>query len=119
MTTTTNLPTADQLNIDCNRAEIDCRGGVRRQINHGVLRDRGRWVRVIVEGDSLVDNGYLEWKGTQQQLDKIIADYASVPGLDGIYIEGGCDWAATRGDFEAGDYEPWAGEWAVNIYQPE
>jgi hypothetical protein len=118
MSTATRI-SVEQLNLDCDHSYHACVIEVRRRIGHGALRDRGRWVRVIVEGDSLVDNGYCEWTGTQEQLDKIVAEYGSVPGLDGIYIEGGVDWAERRADFDAGDYEPWAGEWAVNIYLPE
>jgi hypothetical protein len=119
MTTTIKTPSADQINLDCDESYYACVVGVRRNIGHGALRNRGRWVRVIAGGESIVDNGEMEWTGTQERLNRIIDRYANWPGLDGIYIEGGVDWAATRGDFGAGDYEPWAGEWAVNIYLPE
>jgi hypothetical protein len=119
MSTTIAIPSADQLNWDCVTSIDNAMHGIRREITHGVLRSRGKWIRVIANGDSVVDNGMEEWKGTQQQLDKLIEQYRNYPGLQGIYIEGGVDWAATNADFRSGDYEPWVADWAVDIYLPE
>ena len=113
------IPSAAQLVRDCSNSYQAAMAGAKREIKGGFFRSRGRWVRVLANGDSVVDNGDLEFKGTQKQLDEIVAEYGELPGLEGIYIEGGVDWASSLRDFGDCDYEPWVTEWAVNILVKE
>ena len=116
---TTTILTAAQLRRECSIAYQDALAGAKRQIKGGIFRSRGQWVRVLANGDSVVDNGEIEWLGTQAQLDKILAEYRDTPGLQSIYIEGGINWGSNMRDYYDGDYEPWVTEWAVNIFMPE
>lgn len=119
MQASVTIPTAAQLAVDCSDSVFQAMQETKREIKDGVLRSRGKWIRVIANGDSLLDNGECEFKGTQKQIDEIVAKYKDVPGLEAIYIEGGIDWAACVRDFGCGDYEPWVAEWAVNILVKE
>jgi hypothetical protein len=119
MTTATKIRTAAQLCMDCSASYQDALSGAKRQIKGGIFRSRGQWVRVIANGDSIVDSGDVEWRGTQKQLDVIMQVYGQMAGLEGIYIEGGVNWASSLADFELGEYEPWVTEWSVTIYLPE
>lgn len=117
--TATKIPTAAQLNSDCSAAYQDALRGAQRQIRGGIFKSRGRWLRVIANGDSVVSSGEVEWRGTQKQLDVIMQVYGKTPGLEGIYIEGGINWGSNLSDFHDGNYEPWVTEWAVNILTTE
>ena len=112
-------PSAAQLVRDCSLSYQAALAGAKREIKGGVFQSRGRWVRVMVDGESVVDNGEIEFKGTQKQLDEILAKYGNLPGLEAIYIEGGVNWAASMSDMHYGNYEPWVTEWAVNILVKE
>lgn len=113
------IPSAAQLARDCSLSYQAALAGAKREIRGGVFRGRGKWVRVIANGESVVDNGELEFKGTQKQLDDILAKYSYLPGLEAIYIEGGVNWGENLSAFHSGDYEPWVTEWAVNILVKE
>jgi len=113
------IPSAAQLRKDCSASYQAALAGAKRQIKGGIFQSRGKWIRVIANGDSVLDNGECEFKGTQKQLDEIVAKYKDLPGLEGIYIEGGVNWSNNLIDFYEGDYEPWVTEWAVNILVKE
>jgi hypothetical protein len=113
--TATKIPTAAQLNDACSDAYQDALRGAQRQIRGGIFKSRGRWLRVMANGDSYVNSGEVEWRGTQKQLDVIMQVYGKMPGLEGIYIEGGINWGSNLQDYYDGDYQPWVTEWSVPI----
>lgn len=115
--TQTTIPTAEQIERKCADAYVETVAEARRRIRGGTYRSRGYWVRVLgTNGDSLLDNGECEFKGTQAQLDALVAKYAGRDDVEALYVEGGADWAECRQAMEDGDYEPWAAEWAVTIW---
>lgn len=79
----------------------------------GMIRSRGAWliVKVPGEGDCRISDGMMPFKGTQKQIDALIAEFPEA----GIYVEGGFNYAESVRDFCDGAYDPWVSEWSVEI----
>lgn len=111
------IPTAAELREQCSGAYQDALTWAQREIRNGCFRSRGKWVRVLgVDGSSLLENGEIEWKGTQRQLDALVAQYVGKPEVEDLYIEGGIDWSDNVRNFYDGDYTPWVTDWTVVIW---
>lgn len=100
-------------------ARSDAERDAQKHYRTGVLRSRGAWVIVTTKGEGLVTDGTLEFTGTQKQLDELLRYYAGRPDVEGIYIEGGFNWAESVRAFADCDYEPWVTEWTVTVWTRE
>lgn len=117
---TKTIPGAAQLRDDCSAAYQEALRQAKRDCEPGFFLSRGRWIRVTANGDSILDDGECEFRGTQKQLDAIVAEYVGKPGVTHVYIEGGLNWTSSLRDLrDYGDYEPWVGEWRVTIWDAD
>ena len=113
------IPTAKQLREDCSASYQQALTWARKNCEPGFLLSRGKWIRVRGDDDSIVDSEMIEFKGTQKQIDEIVAEYVGKPGVTQIFIEGGINWCENLNYYGDGDYEPWVAEWYVGIWSME
>jgi len=83
----------------------------------GFLRSRGRTMYVLTKAGILpaFECQHEEWKGTQAQLDALLA-FTNDPEVTEVGIEGGIDYSADLAGFSDGTYDPWIGEWSVAVW---
>lgn len=110
------IKSAAELRADCSAAYQEALDWARRECEPGVLRSRGRWLRVMAGDNPVVESGMTEFDGTQKQLNRIVAEYTAMPEVTEVYIEGGIDWAASVRAMNDFDYEPWVADWSVSIW---
>lgn len=112
----------DDFVADAEAARDDAKAHLRGQ--GGAVRQRPCEFHAVCDGDRLTEAGTreltfelaTEWVIVQAEIQKLLDEF---PHATQIYLEGGYDWAASRSAFDDFDYTPWAGEWAVVVWDKE
>lgn len=84
----------------------------------GFIESRGSWiVMTSAKGEPIVPCDHLEFSGTELQLASLLHQAQTNPEATGLYIEGGFNWAVNKRAMKDHDYEPWASEWSVTVWE--
>lgn len=117
---TTLYTKATVLNQAISAAYQDCLRATRKELG-GCIRSRGKFVYVS-HGDRIDPRSEAEgwpFKGTQKELNALLAEAESDPTITNVTIQGGLDYAESVRDFGEGWYDPWVGDWAVEVFSRE
>lgn len=111
--------TLDAVKDAVRAARGDCQDWLRRNgYRHSFLRSRGTHLHMRSRVDALSGEGESDpWDGTGKSLDALLRAAQADPRAETIYLEGGFNAADSLDAFDAYDYEPWAGEWSVVLWE--
>lgn len=109
--------TLSTLKAACSEAHQDALSAAKKECGRGTYVSRGRHFKAFSK-DALV-TGEAEcwpWDGSMTSLKEAIVE-AARKGADTLVIECGIDYAETPRHYADGEYDPWVGEWSIEVWK--